>query len=453
MNYSRQTKNLDLIPTLWSASQERNYGLSIDYRFKIGTGLSLDYRNSQREDRLFPSRFNYERNDIRLSLSQNFKKLSLYTSADFGENYDKLSHTTQVTERYRVSANYALTDRQRYSAYFQSERRSSVSTRNRPKTMGLSVWYKPIDRTSFDVNFQRSDSGGSYSRNQLDLTLRHLLRNGHQAFLRVRHLYYGMTSYSSHETSFMLTYTMPFDIPISRKTSIGRLRGQVYDMENPQKQGIPDAIINVDGATAVTDKKGNFKFPSLKPGTYHIQVDQEAIGFNRVTMQKTPMEIIVQGGAETEIDLGVVRSASLKGRVVVFASKAESNNDGDNKNQTEVEERDQDGKLVIEASGKTAGSKLVEDYGLASILVELKSESEVHRRVTDQKGNFLFENVRPGNWTLTVYEDNLPKYHYLEQSTFEFHLKPGSEEELLVKVLPQMRSINIIDTGEIIIEE
>jgi len=257
-----------------------------------------------------------------------------------------------------------------------------------------------------------------------------------------------MKSFSANnKTSVMLTYTMPFDIPVSRKTSIGVLRGRLYDMEHPQRQGIPDAIISVNGATAVTDKKGNFKFPSLTPGTHHIRVDQEAIGFNRVTIQKTPLEITINGGAETEIKLGVVRSAILKGRVVVFSSKAEEDdNEGEESNN-------RGDKIVIEASGKTGGGRLIEDYGLANIFVELKSESEIHRRVTDRNGDFIFEDVRPGDWTLTVYESNLPAYHYLEQNTFKFNLKPGSEEEVLVKILPQMRSINIIDTGEIFIEE
>ena len=227
----------------------------------------------------------------------------------------------------------------------------------------------------------------------------------------------------------------------------------MYDIEHPQQKSIPDAIISVNGATAVTDKKGNFKFPSLKPGTYHIRVDQEAIGFNRVTVQKTPLEITVQGGIETEINFGVVRSATLKGRVAVFASKAEGENNYDNESSPEGKDHDNpSGELVIEASGRTAGSKMVEDYALAGILVEMKSESGIHRRVTDKKGQFLFEDLRPGNWTLTVYENNLPEYHYLEQDTFDLHLKPGSEGELLVKVLPQMRSINIIDAGELSIE-
>ena len=131
INYSEQKRNLALVPISSTASQVRDYGLGMDYRFKIGTRLSLDYRNSHREDRFFPPKFDYERNNIRLSLGHAFKKLSLHTSAELGETDDKLAHKTQVTERYRISAHYAPTNRQRYSGYFQMGRRNSVSDQKR----------------------------------------------------------------------------------------------------------------------------------------------------------------------------------------------------------------------------------------------------------------------------------------------------------------------------------
>ena len=455
INYSNQKRYLDLIPPRLTALQEQNYRFGLDYGFKIGTRLSLEHRNRQRKDRFIPPKFDYERNDMRLSLSHAFKRLSFYASADLGKTDDRLAHQTQVTGRYRVSTHYAPTAGQRYSGYFQSERRSFVSIPERRQTIGLNAWYKLTDRASFETNFQQNQFGDASSRKQVDVTLSCQLYDDQQILLQGRRLYYRMESNNAqHKTSIMLTYTTPFDIPVSRRTNIGVLHGRLYNLEHPQGQGIPDAIISVNGATAVTDKKGNFRFPSLNPGTHHLQVDQEAIGFNRVIMPKTPLEITIKKGAETKINLGVVLSATLKGRVVVFASKAEDNDNDDKSNLIGKEERDnQDNNLVIEASGKTGGGKLGEEYGLTNIFVELKSESEIHRRVTNQNGNFLFENLRPGNWTLAVYENNLPAFHYLEQKKIEFHLHPGGEEEVLVKVLPQMRSINIIDTGEISIEE
>ena len=75
------------------------------------------------------------------------------------------------------------------------------------------------------------------------------------------------------------------------------------------------------------------------------------------------------------------------------------------------------------------------------------------RRLTNREGRFEFEEVRPREWTLKIYEDNLPKYHYFERDTFNFELKPGERKEILVKVLQKKRPINIIEEGEILLEE
>jgi hypothetical protein len=86
-------------------------------------------------------------------------------------------------------------------------------------------------------------------------------------------------------------------------------------------------------------------------------------------------------------------------------------------------------------------------------LVELTSASEIKRCVTDRKGRFRFEELRPGKWTVRMRRDNLPEYHYFEKDTFEFQLKPGEEKEILVKAVPKKRSIRIIEQGGILLEE
>ena len=73
--------------------------------------------------------------------------------------------------------------------------------------------------------------------------------------------------------------------------------------------------------------------------------------------------------------------------------------------------------------------------------------------LTDRKGRFSFDDVRPGQWTLAVHADNLPEYHYLEKDTFEIELAPGDKKELLVRVLPRKRTIQVIEEGGTLIEE
>lgn len=162
--------------------------------------------------------------------------------------------------------------------------------------------------------------------------------------------------------------------------------------------------------------------------------------------------VVVKGGKEIEVKLGVVRSASLSGKIMVYRplnnnnfAKGDANNgecyvigDGNNSNGN---------------SNHSGKEELIESYGLASILVELTNGLEKQRRITDKKGYFGFEELCLGKWTLQVYTDNLPRYHYLKEDTFEFELKLGDKKEILIKVLLKRRPIRIIEEGEILLEE
>jgi len=61
--------------------------------------------------------------------------------------------------------------------------------------------------------------------------------------------------------------------------------------------------------------------------------------------------------------------------------------------------------------------------------------------------------LRPDKWTLKIYSDNLPEYHYLEEDTFELELRPGQKEEISAKVLPRKRRIHIIAEPQTLLEE
>ena len=233
--------------------------------------------------------------------------------------------------------------------------------------------------------------------------------------------------------SVMLSYAIPFGVPVARKKSIGSLGGRVYDAESPRLKGIPDVIVNVNGASAVTDKKGYFLFPSLKPGTYDLVAEERNLGLDRVISLKTPIKVRIEGGEDRKVDLGVTRRASLRGKAVVF--------------------RPVDDRYVFVEGKEQNERELVESDGLSNVLIQLhKGETTIHR-ITDQRGYFSFEDLRPGMWFLKVYKESLPPFHYPEQATLKLELKPGAREEVVVRIVPRLRPLRLIDEGEISVEE
>jgi hypothetical protein len=71
------------------------------------------------------------------------------------------------------------------------------------------------------------------------------------------------------------------------------------------------------------------------------------------------------------------------------------------------------------------------------------------REWTTENRGFSFNSIRPGKWTVKVYDDNLPAYHYLDKAEFQIEVKPGEAKEITASVLPHLRPIQIIEEGEI----
>ena len=429
-SYIQWQNNLKKDPMLSAALNERIYRTGLDYRFWRGTRLSLGYENLRRQDTISPADFDFEEKAIKLGAGHSFKTLSLLASVWLGRLDDKLTDEMDNLERYRIYANYDPTPRQHYSGYFEAGHQTFLQKDvERTKTAGLSASYKLTHSLLFTIDLQKNGFDGETGENDQWIGgLNYTLPNRQLISLRARHLDFK-ESHAEDRTSVMISYSIPIGIPVSRKKSIGILRGRVYEAEDPQLRGIPNVVVNVNAATAVTDKKGEFLFPSLKTGPYHLWVDRGALGLNRVTTIKTPIEMTVEGGKDKRIELGVTRSTILRGKAVVFRPV-------DNRN------------IIIDGRGE-GEKEIVEAYGFANLWLDLKNGKETLRRRTDQKGSFSFEGLRPGKWHLKIYDHNLPLLHYLEQGTFDLDLKPGGEEDVLIRILPRLRPLHMIEEGVI----
>jgi len=445
-HFRQDKNNLDLNPTLHSAPLERYHQLGLDYRLETDTNLYLDYRERTRKDLLSQPRFDYAEKTYRLGLNHNFEELTLSASFEFGESRDKLVRQSTKLERYTLSTCFKPTNGQSHSAYLQY--------RDDSYSAGINSSLQIGERTFSHLNFRTNDYQESYheSRDILEIGLSHSLPNEHKISVQGHYTSYR-NSEKKDETALMIQYTILFRLPVSRKKNIGVVKGYVYDEET--KESMPDVIIRANGATAVTDRDGNFTFPSLKPGTHYLNIDSGRIGLNRITVQKNPIEVTVESGKETRIEIAITKSAILSGQIVLYQFENNHNN-----NLGQQKSRDNNTNHYVVGNGNNNNgflnngeTKLVKAYGLANILVELTNGSEIKRCVADKKGYFRFEEIRPGKWTLKAYNDNLPEYHYLEENILVVELKPGGRKEVLARVLPKKRPILIIEEGGTLLEE
>ena len=229
-----------------------------------------------------------------------------------------------------------------------------------------------------------------------------------------------MSSHGKDEFSFLTAYTIPFGIPVGTKKNMGRLTGKVYDAEKPERPPIPNVVLTMNGASAVTNNKGEFIFPALKPGTYLLRVEKGSIGLNRVSVEKDPLVVEVKGGITANVEIGVVTSCKIYGSVSFMSS-----ND----------------------SGKSYSN---DREGLTNTLVEVRNGKEVLRQVTNRQGRFSFDDLRPGVWTVKFYPENLPNGFCLDREDYQLDLRPGEGKEITGNILKRPRQIPIIDEGKII---
>jgi hypothetical protein len=443
LSYRSYKNNLDLDSTRGAANREKSYRGGIRYSFPFGTSATFDFEELIREDHIVPANYNYEERALKLGLTHSFGKLSLNTQIERGRFENRLSgNANDLLERYSVYAHFRPDRSQTLSLYAKTGHSSFTSSPERIRCWGASAAWQIRENTSLSLNYRRDESNTqpSQERSSIFSVIKHIFPSKHALLLRGRWIRHGERK--EEDYSFLATYTIPLRIPVSKKKSIGILKGKVHDEERANRPPIPRVILTAHGATAITDENGEFIFPSLQPGIYHLRVEKNSIGLNRVTTQKLPLVVEVKSRETSEIEIGVVTSGVISGWVALFALET------DRSPSTETNSRN-DLFLVGSGGDEREQSSEPREGGLANLLVQVANENEILRQFTGQRGRFSFEDLRPGTWNLKISSSDLPAHHYLEQDEFQIHLKPGEEKEIEVKVLPRLRPIEIIDEGEI----
>ncbi|MCX6141603.1 MAG: carboxypeptidase-like regulatory domain-containing protein, partial [Ignavibacteriales bacterium] len=253
-----------------------------------------------------------------------------------------------------------------------------------------------------------------------DASVQHRFTGGEVLAVRGRQSIFAPSN-DGKEFAYLAEFSIPLAVPIARKTESGRLTGKVVDSE--KGTGIQGVLVYAGGATALTDRNGEYHFVSLKPDKYYVQLDMASIGLNRVASQQLPHEVTIVGGKEERYDISLTRAIGVSGVVLIFGMKDQ-------------------------APGDTSQPQLIEQGGHPNVILELSNPQESARRVSDNKGRFSFAGIRPGKWTLRILEGNLPQNTYFDKDSYVIDAAPGASMEFTFKALPRKRRIQILQQGK-----
>ena len=395
----------------------------------------------------------YDETSLRANASLMRGRQSLNAFLELGRQRGYGRSDTKSITRFSLLANLALS--RRASVYLQGQ----LSDRDdlgggllgSGSYLSASVNWRPRKRVRLSVRTSANNLSSRVRREtfQLDSTLKAGLSD--RLDLEIRARYYD-SEFEKGRSGVRVALTRGLGVPVRRRSSVGGVEGRVFSADIQGAPPLPGVIVRLNDLATLTSANGSFFFPAVKPGAYRLSIDQSSLGLNRAPRSRLPVTLNVQGGKTSRVEIEIVRVASLRGKVTVFASGAvlDTEDTVDTDPATAASEIYLEGTASQTISLHSGAERVLRpSHGLANILVELSDGTAVLRRYSNAAGDFDFTDLTPGHWTLKVYEAGLPPYHVLEQQQMNFLLKPEDTVEVELRVIPRLRTIRILENVDL----
>lgn len=446
--YHQYTTNLDQDPAKDTSDREDYFKNGLLLPLDSGLTFSLDYEDYRKNDRIVPQNYNFSERVATFGLGWT-KLLKIFNFQGYlerGPSKNDLLDSEKTIQRSRLYLSFDPAQSLSFNLYAVIGNDRFSDNPQKTKNAGIGIVWRVLDALNISLNYERVnfDSGDQQEQNKIMSRMTYFLPNRH--YLEFKSYWAKNKVSKSSESSYFLSYTIPWDMPVARKKNIGVLKGRVFDVEKSGKP-LANVILITKDATAVTNGSGEFVFPVLLPGTHSVWIEKGSVGLDRVTVKKSPLTVEIKEGRTARLDIGIVASSRISGQLTAFDYKEKPTPD------------ELAGRAKLSAAGKDKDSgeppknELAEKGGLYGVLVEINDGEEMLQQRTDASGRFSFDNIRPGHWTLLFNGDDLPEQYSTEQEEFEVDIKPGEEKEVKVKALPRIRNIQIIEKEELKLEK
>jgi protocatechuate 3,4-dioxygenase beta subunit len=434
-----------------SSYQDVGLRYNINRHFSITTA----YGRREQKDEQTISKFNFRDNMGILQLAYQIQKLSFSARYEQGWTANQLSNSRSKMNRFNISVFYQPRFDQMIQLYLLFDRSGYNSLYdNQYINGGFNASARFWKKWDFSVHLQNYLTPESYynGQNTIHTKLNYEINSRNSLALQLRRTV-RKDGQDVYETAVLVQYNYRFDAPIRKKKTVGYVKGTVIDQEtgNP----MPGAHIRINGYVEVTDESGRFTFDGLAPGIYYLDIDKTQIGLNRVCTRKMPMPIDIQPGEVIDLTFYFVQSARIEGKIMLYKIVNDTSDHFSAAKMVEHLDEYYLSGLQTEERKSITNSKtlLVPDTPVPHLLVLLKRDDETIRQLTDNEGEFSFEDLRPGKWELIIDDSHVPDYNEIEINHILFYLKPEDSEKRLIRILPRRRKIQFLDKNESIIQE
>ncbi len=412
-NYSTNSSNIAL-DTLYAnapVSSSMNAGLS----FSLNDHLSftLGASHGETKDRMETPVFNYFDNVLNSGFNLSFSTTNINLTGGYGIVTDLLEDPNGIETS---SLRGALQFRHSFSTYFSVD----GSLRYQEKQHLLIETMKDLNY-SFGMNFTHAKARISLKyqsnyliedyhkdRSLLDLNTTLRFHENHELGA-VLNYNLEKNSFDQKTLRFLIRYTYTLNFPIAKKDNIGKLEGRLINHGIPSVEGI---MLSFAGATAITDKEGKFTISSVPAGQNTLFINNSSIGINSIAEEPGPYIIQIVPGETNTFELGYTLSSVVKGFIDIV-----QDDNLDNINYVSF------------------------GQNFENILIEISTEKEMFRTISDENGHFVLNDLRPGTWRIKAYSNGLPKGYELERDSFDLVLKAGETQEVTIRIRKKARKV------------
>lgn len=206
---------------------------------------------------------------------------------------------------------------------------------------------------------------------------------------------------------------------------VGNIEGFVFEDKNrnmikeQDEKGIPGInVILEDGSAIKTDSSGRYKFSNVAEGNHRVRMEERKIPANFFILKAPSIDIKVERKKTHKACFSLVSGAFICGKVIEDANRNDKI-DPDEKGLENV-------LILLKPLIKEEEEKEMEYM-----------EKLVLNTYTDKEGNYIFDNIFPGEYELIIDEETLPKGAKLVTETpIKITLQSGQKlegKDLLVK--------------------